>query len=342
MLKKALVLVFIVLVGITYKLFSISIPLRFPQFEEYPIAGPGEYYLPQWSNDSRYLAYIERSKDPTLVVYDSQTKVSWNVIANISSTHFSWNPTGALAYLKYSSSSSGSSLAISELHQVDSKGQNAKILATNLLNAGDFEWFSDGERIAILLTEPNGDAYSTNVYILNTNESTTSSLLNAKSIGLESIASLALAPDEQAITVYGVHEDNGRYEAQIVIYSIETNTVLKRIIPSQVIPNENTEYPLAGLLDSTNFGWIDGQNWLLAAINTPSGKCYNYALFFFDIRDLQKSFCIPSVGGVFDYPTISPDLTKISYVTVAGVGQNYVMVGNVTSDLLNKLKSGGK
>ena len=55
------------------------------------------------------------------------------------------------------------------------------------------------------------------------------------------------------------------------------------------------------------------------------------------MRDLQNSFCIPTIAGIIGDPTISPDLTKISYVTVAGVGRDYLMIGDVTPDLLAKL-----
>lgn len=60
--------------------------------------------------------------------------------------------------------------------------------------------------------------------------------------------------------------------------------------------------------------------------------------FHMDTRNLQNSFCIPTVEGVFDYPTISPDLTRISYVTVVGPGEYYVMIGNLTSEILDRLE----
>ena len=66
-------------------------------------------------------------------------------------------------------------------------------------------------------------------------------------------------------------------------------------------------------------------------------ECYNYALFFFDLNDLDRSFCIPSTG-VFAAPVISPDLSKISYVAVIGPGDNYLMIGDVTPNLLEQLE----
>jgi hypothetical protein len=162
--------------------------------------------------------------------------------------------------------------------------------------------------------------------------------LEAEELDLQYVGSLALSEDEKSILVDGNRAENGPLSAQIVIYDLETQTIQNRIIPSQVIPPRDATYPWPVIGGGTNFGWIGGQRWLLAKVNTPSGECYNYALFFFDTHDLQNSFCIPTVAGVFGDPTISPDLTKISYVTVVGPGAFYVMVGSMTTDLLDKLE----
>lgn len=319
-----------------------SAPPRFPQFSERQIAGPGVYQIPQWSPDGRYLAFLDTSRDPILKVYDTETETSWNVATNvyIRSGHFSWGPDGNLTYLIYRPDLSGSPYPVmSELHQVDLNGNNDTIIAT-LSDPGDFVWFGDGKRLAILLTEPSSHTYFNDVYLLNSRTGNPELLLKAEDLDLQYIGSLALSPDEKSLLLDGIHEETGPLSAQIVIYDLETQTVRKSIIPSQIIPPANATYPWPGIGDSTNFGWVGGQRWLLASVNTSGGDCYNYALFFFDTHDLQNSFCIPTIEGIVGDPTISPDLTRISYVTVVGPGEYYVMIGNVTSDLLDKLELG--
>lgn len=322
---------------------SPSAPPRFPQLGEYRVAGPGVYQIPQWSPDGRYLAFADVTQDPILKVYDTETQASWDVVTNIDSAYFSWAPNGNLTYLEYRPDLSGSPYpTILDLHQVDLNGENDTIIATNLSNAEDFAWFSDEERIAILLTEPSSRTYFNDVYMLNAMTGTTDLLLEAEALDLQYIVNLALSPDEKSLLLYGIHEENGSSEGQIVIYDLETQAILDRLVPSQIIPAGNTNYPIPTIGDGTNFGWVDEQRWLLARANTPGGACYNYALFFFDTHDLQNSFCIPTVVGVFDYPTISPDLTKISYVTVVNPGEYYVIIGNITPDILNEMELNGE
>lgn len=342
MIKQALLMLLMAILVGCMTLFPVA-PPRFPQFDERRIAGPGTYQIPQWSPDGRYLAFLDVSRDPILKVYDTEAKAIRNVATNVSSAHFSWKPNGDLTYLKYHPNLSGSPYPIiSELHQVDLNGESDEVIAADLSNAGDFAWFSDGTQMVILLTEQGSRTYFNDVYILNVTTGITDIFLEAESIDLDFIVSLALSPDDKSLLIYGTREMNGPLSAQIVVFDLETQTIRNRIIPSQVVPSGNANYPWPGIGDSTNFGWVGGQQWFLASVNTPSGDCYNYALFFFDTHDLQSSFCIPTVEGVFDFPAISPDLSKISYVTVVGPGEYYVMIGNVTSDLLDRMELGGE
>jgi hypothetical protein len=282
---------------------------------------------------------LDRTRDSVLKVYDTQIGTSWDVATTkfISGVHFSWGPNNSLTYLVYRPDLSGSPYPdISDLHQVDLNGENDRVIIPQVVDAGDFVWLSDEERIIIIRRELNNNA----LYMLNVNRGTNELLLKAEDIDLQHIAMLALSPDEKTILIYGLLEKNGQYEAPLVLYDIETKIIRDRLIPSEIIPSGGVKYPVAGIGDSTNFGWVGGQRWFLADVNTPGGECYNYALFFFDTQDSKNSFCIPSVKGIISDPVISPDLTKISYITVVGVGEYYVVVGNVTAELLEKLKSG--
>lgn len=338
MLKTAFLFVLLVFLG-ACQLFPASVPSRFPQFAEYRIDGPGTFQIPQWSFDSRYLAYLDVSRTPTLMVHDTETEASWHVATNISSVHFAWTPTNDLTYLSYRPDLSGSPFPyVSELHRVDLNGENDEILAANLVSAGDFAWFGDGEKLIILLSEEDSRSFCGDVYMLNATTGSIDVLILAQEINLLCPTMLALTPDERSVLVSGIHEENGRSERQIIIYDLEMRTILQRVIPSQIIPTGNTNSPIPTIGDGTNLEWIGGNRWFLARANTPGGNCYNYALFFFDTRDLHASFCIPTVHGVFDYPAVSPDLTRISYVTVVGPGEYYVMIGDLTSGTLDRLE----
>jgi Tol biopolymer transport system component len=99
-----------------------SPPPRFTQFGESALTSTGSFESPQWSRDGRYLAYLDTTHDPALVVYDTLDKVSWTAATNISTVHFSWTPDGHLTYLRYRPDLSGSPYpTIHDLHQVDFK-----------------------------------------------------------------------------------------------------------------------------------------------------------------------------------------------------------------------------
>ena len=84
MLKKALFTTVMIILG-GCGMLSFSTPSRFPQLSEHIIIGPGTYLIPQWSSDSRYLAFVDESQDPILKVYDTKTETSWNVATSGSS-----------------------------------------------------------------------------------------------------------------------------------------------------------------------------------------------------------------------------------------------------------------
>src|SRR5262245_50235431 len=102
MLKKAIFVALTALMGIvaiigSHLLLSPPAPPRFPQFSEQTVLGPGVYHIPQWSSDSRYLAFIDGYGDESLKVYDTETKTIWTVATNVE-TYLRWGPNSTLTY----------------------------------------------------------------------------------------------------------------------------------------------------------------------------------------------------------------------------------------------------
>lgn len=315
-------------------------PERFKEFAEHQIAGPGSYELPQWSPNSRYIAYIEGSQTLTLAIYDTVTGLSWQVAASISSAHFSWKSDSSLTYLIYRLDLSGSPYpAVYDLHQVDLDGNNDRIIATNLSSPRDFTWFADGTHLAIVLKEASSRDNVTDLYLLNTETNIATRLLDAQSIGFNYIGMVALSKDENVLLLAGATEsDPEPLRYQIILYDLANQNVLKRFSPSQVIDPQNTEYPWPTLRYRSNSDWVSGKQWFLGNTNTASGDCYNYAIYFFDTSNLSNSFCIPTEHGIVTDAVMAPDLSKISYITVVGPGQTYLMVSDIPSELRERLQ----
>jgi hypothetical protein len=122
-----------------------------------------------------------------------------------------------------------------------------------------------------------------------------------------------------------------------VVYDLATRALIQKVVPSQVIPSGDVTYPTPAIGDDSNFGWVGSDQWVLAAAITPGGECYNYHLFFFDLDNLANSFCIPTVRGIVSEATVSPDLTRLAYVSVLGPGSSYVMIGKLTPELRERL-----
>lgn len=318
-------------------------PARFPEFVERQIAGPGNYNLPQWSPDSRYLAFMYENFYWTLSVYDTQTNTSWDIIANIYTGHFAWKPDGTLTYLKYSDEHNTSPYPrIFDLYQVDIHDRNDILIAENLSSVKDFEWFQDGQRLAILLDGPNRRDYSNNaIYLLHVPTGELTVIVEAEDVDFDDIVMFALSPDETTIAIYGTNDrDVGTpLTAQLAIYDLKNRTIVDKFAPNLIIDPEPEPYLWPGILGSGSkiYDWIDDK-WFLTVINTVVPECTNYALYFFDFADASNNFCMPTVIGIIGDATISPDLSKISYITVADPGRTYVMMADVPAALSERLK----
>lgn len=318
----------------------VATPPRFPQFNERSVTDLGEYLLPQWSPDGRYLAFIDASAgNNELVVYDTQADKQWVVATQISVTYFDWDPDGRLTYLKNQPDLSGSPFpSVSELHLVGLYGANDQVLADNLHSVGNFAWFGDRQKLVILLSAAgNPTTLCKEAYLLDTTTATSTLLVSASEGDLECMGMVALSQDETRLLIYGIREGQEGTEARLLVYNLSTRELIQKIVPSQVIPSGNASYPVPVIGDDPNFGWVGSNRWVLVTANTPAGECYNYALFFFDLDNLANSFCIPTVKGIVSEVTTSPDLTRFAYINVLGPGSSYVMIGELTSELRERL-----
>lgn len=328
-MKKALVITITLLIG--YMMLSNPPPPRFPQFNEHAITGPGTYTLPQWSPDSRYLAFLQTSSR-VLKIYDTQTRLIWNVGTDIFPSHFSWNPNGNLTYLGYHRE-----LRSYELHDIDLRGENDIVIATNLELPKSFHWFNDSKQLAIVLIpsrsvlspDPRGEDYSNSIYILDITKETIDVLVEAQELDFEFITSFTII-SENSLLIYG----QGALDMQVVIYDLETKTVQTRITPSQLITQDIPDIR-SGFSDNQN-SRVGGSKWFLTKAHNPGGECDRSSLFFLDVENPDNSFCIPSEGAFSD-ATISPDLSRISYISVLGPANSYVVIGDVPPDLLDRM-----
>lgn len=315
------------------------LPVRFPDFAEQAIAGPGSYRLPRWSPDGRYLAFLDASNAVIdLEVYDTHSGRIWTVVSGVSES-YDWDPQGHLSYLKYRPELSGTPFPeIRDLHRVDIDGQNDTIIASSLHSAWDFDWFDDGQRIAILqVATENSESGCTDIYSLDIATGASSVLVSGQDLGVTCIELLALSSEGSRLMAYGLRGKDVA-SAELIIYDLENETSITVISPAQDVPGGGADGVTATIGTDLNMEWIAGDTWIVAKAITPSGECYNYSLFFFSTSEPETNFCMPGQGGPFAAPTISPDTRQIAYITVVGPGVEYVVVGQLPSELISRLE----
>ncbi len=310
---------------------------RFPQFDEENITGPGSFWLPQWSNDGQYLAYIDDTNYKMgLVVYDTQTQSHWSVASFVSPIYFDWTPDDRLSYLDYRAELSGAPWPeVFDLHIVDRDGQDDQVVASNLYSPGNFAWFEDGVRLVIRLAESNTRDGKGDIYILDTATGQKELLVTRQQLNIDYPAAIALSPNGKLLLIDGISTDVR--ESPYIVFDIPNQTIGETFNPRKMIPVTETPNLQPGMAIYLNWGWVGGEQWILASINTPNGDCYNYALFFIDTQNLNNSLCIPTSQGPFAAPTLTPDLSHIAYITVEGPGAYYVMIGELPADIQVKL-----
>jgi hypothetical protein len=330
----SLCLILTVVLGLT----SCGPPNRYPQFNEHAIAGSGIYDIPQWSPDGRYLAFIDRSDGANnLVVYDIEEEIDSVVAFHVDTTHFDWTSDGRLSYLRFRPDLSGSPYpAISDLRTVNVDGRNDTVAVESLLNSGDYGWLNNGQQLIILLAEP-GDRYGCrDAYHIDISTGNRQLLVSKEEVGVECIDTVAISKDESLLALIGYPQGA---TAKLVVYDLRERRVVSQFSPREAIPPGDLGAPPPSLSIASNLGWLPGNEWLVGEIGAPSGPCYRGGLFFLNVLELADSFCIPTADeGIIYAPTVSPDVTMISYITVLGPGSEYLMLGEVPAEIRDRLQ----
>jgi len=314
-------------------------PPRFPQLNERLIAGPGEYARPRWSPEGRYLALIEERKN-NLIVYDFASRQSRRVAADVFQ-ELEWDPSGWLSYVRFLPDRSGNPFPdVNELRLVNRDGTNDHVIASNLYGAGDLVWFRNGQKLLVLLTEPESRDWLKDIYLLDLTADSRQRLVTRQELNVKSISTMSLSPDETKLLLY-VDRNLGGLHRQpwFIVYNLVTQHIDQEIDQDQVLSQSSSVPHVQGTFfeQKSSFVEVSGNRWVIDNVAVPEGECYNYAIYFLNLDDLSRNFCIPSVKGIVSDVAISPDLSKIAYVTVVGPGVSYVMVADLTAEYRARL-----
>lgn len=316
-------------------------PTRFPQLDEQWIAGPASYGILRWSLDGRYLAFMNQDEGE-IIIYDVVSEKRWNVVRNASTIHFDWDPSGRISYLKYRPDLSGSPFPeIYELYLVDVDGNNHHLVADNLHSAGDFTWFRNGQKLVMLLAEVNPNRGEQDIYLLNVDTGNKELLVLRQELNIKFITTISLSPDETKLLIYGHREiSDTRFKSLLIIYDLETKRIVQEIDLNEMFASGDLdEYHRAAFGDQyLYFTQVKDEEWVVGNFHAFKGQCYNYAVFFLNLSNPSRNFCIPTDEGAIADTSISPDLSKIAYLTIAsGLGRNYVMVAELTPEYRTRL-----
>lgn len=306
------------------------IPKRFSQLNERAITSSGIYYLPQWSPDGKYLTYIDNSEyEGNLVIYDNATRKHQKIANNVIGYH-NWKPDGKITYLTHTPSLTGS---FHDLHQIEKDGTDDKILLRALPEIGNYGWISENE-LVILLGDVHDDSIAKSLYVVNLQDGNPQHIISSQELGFDFFSRISYSESNEYVLIDGIGYINGA-PGILNIFSIDSRSVVKQLVPESKFPISETAFPLPSLGDDINFGWISNTDWILLTMNTPEGDCANYSLVFVNGANEDDTFCIPS-DGVFGEPTISPDLTQMAFIAVNGPISNYLILADVPPEFLDR------
>jgi hypothetical protein len=342
----------VVTIAIIFILFVTSCnflptPSRFPQLNEQRISSIGRYEIPvRWSPDGHYLAYQDLNTED-VIIHDLTTGQRWNVGEHVlhpdSPIHnFAWHPTGRISYLKWRYAPEGTSLdGVEELHLADVDGQNDTIIVDNLPFGVDYLWFPDGQRLIMRWAAKPSNYPIDDVYIVDVDTGQRETLVSYKDLNL-GIISMVLLPDEDILLLNGIRELESGQAGYFILYDLTQRRVVQEIhldplFASGRLPDYPNLRPHIGNF-SLNYVKPGKDRWIIGDFWAPAGECYNYAVYFFNLDDVSRNFCISSEEGPTGDISVAPDVARIAYTPTDAPGRVWVMVADLTPEIRERLE----
>lgn len=313
--------------------------VRLANLNERRILGPDLYTGLKWSADDQYLLFTT-GVNFDLTLYDFRTEKTQGLGKR--ATRFAWTSNGLVSYLADRIDLSGNPYPeVRELHLINPDGTGDKVIAEDLYSATDFGWFKDRQRALILMTDGNRVSGEQDIYLLDIRTGKKEKFVSRQELDVREITEIAISPDETQIVIQANRGDPTLYSNVpfFVIIDLKTKHILQEIDWHDVFP-PTTYGPFirGGFGLGLNFVTQGEQRWIIASANIPEGQCYNYAVYFLNVRDRSKNFCIPSANGVISDISLSHALTRLAYLSVDGPGVQYITLADLTPEYRTRLE----
>lgn len=295
-------------------------PSRFPQLNERAISDVDKYSLPRWSRNGTHIAYVNWDTR-ALFVYEVATGRRWTVATEVD-RYFSWTAEERLSYLRYRPELSGSPFpAVYDLHIVDLDGKDDRIIASPLYNPMSIAWFKGGQQFVTVAAAGKTREADRDVFLVNVLNDTRNLLTTRQQLNAKDILDVSLSSDEKSLAISVTRTLKEGDRIVLVIFDLASQSVMSEVIPSQVFPHT---YVSNGEVE-----WVAVHTWLSTYGTASEGRCKRYALLFFDVANLSNSFCLPTAENSIGYAEMSPDASKVVFLTPVSPGHNYVMLGEL-------------
>jgi len=299
-----------------------------------------------WSPDGQYLAYQD-GNTADVTIKDVTTGRSWYVGKHgphpDGSIHtFAWHPSGRISYLKWRYAPGGISIeGVEELHLADVDGQNDTIVVDNLPFGTDYLWLADGRELIMRWAAKPSNYPNDDVYIVDSETGQREALVTHEDLNL-GIISMVLLPDENILLLNAIRELQDGRASYFVLYDLSQKQVIQEIHLDPLFASGRLpDYPnlRPGIGDfSLNYVRSGANRWIIGDFWAPAGECYNYAIYFFNLDDVSRNFCIPSESGPTGAISVSPSGDRIAFTPSDGPGRVSIRVAELTPEIRTQLE----